>query len=335
MGFICYLPANLLPMLLTRTLGHAQGNTIVGGVIELFHHGAWDVAIIVFAASVVIPVTKFVVILYLVYSIRYHVTLPIHLRIHLYEAVEFIGRWSMIDVFVVAILTALVQLGFIVSINPGPAAIFFALSVAFTMLSAQALDPRLIWDSAERETAAACLRPSRRLRARAGDRRPERRDLAASRSSGSSRSLALLLALGVAWRTYSERGPLIEIVFQNAAGVEAGQTAVRFRDVKVGIGREDRALRRPARTSSSPPASTSRWRTSSTTTPSSGWSAPASPPRASPASRPCSPASTSRPSGTTRSARRSTASRACRARRSPPPTSPASASACARPTAAR
>ena len=100
------------------------------------------------------------VILYLVYSIRYRVTLPIHPRIHLYEAVEFIGRWSMIDVFVVAILTALVQLGFIVSINPGPAAIFFALSVAFTMLSAQALDPRLIWDSAERETAVACLRPS-------------------------------------------------------------------------------------------------------------------------------------------------------------------------------
>ena len=72
---------------------------------------------------------------------------------HLYEIVEFIGRWSMIDVFVVAILTALVQLGFIASINPGPAAVFFALSVAFTMLSAQAMDPRLIWDSAERDAA--------------------------------------------------------------------------------------------------------------------------------------------------------------------------------------
>jgi paraquat-inducible protein A len=82
------------------------------------------------------------------------VTLPVHTRIRLYEIVEFIGRWSMIDVFVVAILTALVQLGFIASINPGPAAVFFALSVAFTMLSAQALDPRLIWDTAEREGAA-------------------------------------------------------------------------------------------------------------------------------------------------------------------------------------
>jgi paraquat-inducible protein A len=152
-GLMCYVPANLLPMLKTRTLGRERDNTIVGGVIELLHHGAWDVGLIVFTASVVIPVTKFVVIVYLVLSIRYRVTLDIHTRIHLYDAVEFIGRWSMIDVFVVAILTALVQLGFIVSINPGPAAIFFALSVAFTMLSAQALDPRLIWDT-ERETSA-------------------------------------------------------------------------------------------------------------------------------------------------------------------------------------
>jgi paraquat-inducible protein A len=150
-GFMCYLPANLLPMLRTRTLGHASDSTIIGGVVELAHHGAWDIAAIVFVASIVIPVSKFFVILYLVYSIRYRTTLPVHTRIHLYEIVEFIGRWSMIDVFVVAILTALVQFSFLASINPGSAAVFFALSVAFTMLSAQALDPRLIWDSAEPE----------------------------------------------------------------------------------------------------------------------------------------------------------------------------------------
>ena len=153
-GFICYIPANLLPMLRTRTLGRESDNTIVGGVIELFHHGAWDIALVVFTASVLIPTTKFVVILYLIYSIRFHAHLAIHARIRLYEFVEFIGRWSMIDVFVVAILTALVQLGFIVSINPGSAAVFFALSVAFTMLSAQALDPRLIWDRTETEGEA-------------------------------------------------------------------------------------------------------------------------------------------------------------------------------------
>jgi paraquat-inducible protein A len=151
-GLMCYLPANLLPMLKTRTFGRETDNTIVGGAIELLHHGAWDIALVIFAASVLIPISKFVVISYLVWSIRYHVRLSVEARIRLYEIVEFIGRWSMIDVFVVAILTALVQLGFLASINPGTAAVFFALSVAFTMLSAQALDPRLIWDTAEGTT---------------------------------------------------------------------------------------------------------------------------------------------------------------------------------------
>jgi paraquat-inducible protein A len=151
-GLMCYLPANLLPMLKTRSFGRETDNTIVGGVIELLHHGAWDIALVVFVASIVIPISKFVVILYLVWSIRHHAHLAVETRIRLYEIIEFIGRWSMIDVFVVAILTALVQLGFLASINPGTAAVFFALSVAFTMLSAQALDPRLIWDSAEGTT---------------------------------------------------------------------------------------------------------------------------------------------------------------------------------------
>jgi paraquat-inducible protein A len=150
-GLMCYIPANLLPMLRTRSFGRETDNTIVGGAIELLQHGAWDIALVIFVASVMIPITKFVVIVYLVLSIRFRVSLDVGTRVHLYEVVEYIGRWSMIDVFVVAILTALVQLGFFASINPGPAAVFFALSVAFTMLSAQALDPRLIWDSAERE----------------------------------------------------------------------------------------------------------------------------------------------------------------------------------------
>ena len=150
-GLMAYIPANVLPMLVTTTLGQSTPNTIVGGVIELLHYGEWEIALIVFAASVLIPVAKFFVILYLVWSIRNRARLDIHARIVLYEIVEFIGRWSMVDVFVVAILTALVHIGFIAAINPGAAAIFFALSVAFTMLSAQALDPRLIWDSVEQD----------------------------------------------------------------------------------------------------------------------------------------------------------------------------------------
>lgn len=149
-GFMCYIPANLLPMLITTSLGKTTSSTIVGGAIELFEHGSYFVAAIVVFASVVIPITKFFVIGYLALSVYFPVSISVHGRMHLYEIVEFVGRWSMIDVFVVAILTALVQLGFVASINPGPAAVFFALSVAFTMVSAQSLDPRLIWDSFER-----------------------------------------------------------------------------------------------------------------------------------------------------------------------------------------
>jgi paraquat-inducible protein A len=148
-GLIAYIPANLYPMLRTTMLGRTVDSNIIGGVVDLVHHGALFVASVVFLASVVIPVTKFIVIGYLVYSMRYRVTLSQHRRTMLYEAVEFIGRWSMVDVFVVAILTALVNLGFIVGFKPGTAAVFFALSVAFTMVSALSLDPRLIWDRTE------------------------------------------------------------------------------------------------------------------------------------------------------------------------------------------
>jgi paraquat-inducible protein A len=150
-GLICYIPANLYPMMITSSIGSTYRSTIVGGVIELTHHGAYAVAGIVFLASVVIPVTKFCLIALLALSIQHRLAIPAHTRIRLYEAVEFVGRWSMVDVFVVAILTALIQMGFFASIHPGPAAVFFAMSVAFTMLSAQAMDPRLIWDSTEPE----------------------------------------------------------------------------------------------------------------------------------------------------------------------------------------
>lgn len=153
-GLIFYIPANLYPMLITTTFGRTSEATIIGGVIELVDYGSWGVAAIVFLASVVIPIGKFVVIAYLAYSARNPVRASIHARIRLYNIVEFIGRWSMIDVFVVAILTALVQIGFFASINPGPAAVFFALSVAFTMVAAQSMDPRLIWDTIENEKTA-------------------------------------------------------------------------------------------------------------------------------------------------------------------------------------
>ncbi|UWQ25720.1 paraquat-inducible protein A [Leisingera aquaemixtae] len=150
-GLIAYVPANIYPMLRTTTFGRASENTLVGGIAELFGHGSYGVAFIVFFASIVIPVAKFLAIGYLAVSVRRPATLGSHDRLVLYEVVEFIGRWSMIDVFVVAILTALVQLDFAAAVTPGIAAVSFALSVAFTMLAAQSFDPRLIWNAEKRE----------------------------------------------------------------------------------------------------------------------------------------------------------------------------------------
>lgn len=148
-GLGCYIPANIYPMLETRTLVSTQSDTIVGGAVDLARHGNWGVAAIILIASVLIPVGKFVVLAGLAIGVRRGPQISEAWRHRLYEVVEYIGRWSMIDVFVVAILSALVQLQALATITPGRASLFFALSVIFTMLSAQSFDSRLIWDSAE------------------------------------------------------------------------------------------------------------------------------------------------------------------------------------------
>ncbi|MBS8225146.1 paraquat-inducible protein A [Vannielia litorea] len=145
-GLVCYIPANLYPMLVTETLTSRSDDTIIGGAIEIARHGDLGIALIVLIASVFIPVIKFIAIGYLALSVRMRSQKTPVARMHLFEVIEFIGRWSMIDVFVVAILSALVQLSVVASIQPGPAALAFALSVIFTMFSAKSFDPRLIWD---------------------------------------------------------------------------------------------------------------------------------------------------------------------------------------------
>ena len=146
MGVICYIPANLYPMLRTQTVLQVDESTIIGGAVDLAHYGNYGVAAIILFASVVIPLGKFWAIAFLAITLKRHTALSKGLRQVIYEVVEYIGRWSMIDIFVVAILSALVQLKTLASINPGMASFFFALSVIFTMLSAQAFDSRMIWD---------------------------------------------------------------------------------------------------------------------------------------------------------------------------------------------
>jgi paraquat-inducible protein A len=145
---ICYIPANALPVLNTTTLGTSEGDTILGGVAFLYTSGSWPLALVVLIASVMIPLGKLVALVYLLITVQRGVPGSNHERTRLYRMVEFIGRWSMLDVFVDTFTVALVQLQPLMSVAPGPGVLFFAAVVVLTMLAAESFDPRLVWDSA-------------------------------------------------------------------------------------------------------------------------------------------------------------------------------------------
>ncbi|MFQ5415625.1 MAG: paraquat-inducible protein A [Myxococcota bacterium] len=143
---ILYIPANVLPIMTTAQLGSVEDSTIIGGVVLLVHHGSYPVAAVIFVASVLVPMGKLFALCWLCWSVaRGHATSH-RQRTVLYRLTEFIGRWSMVDVFVVMILVALVHMGGLIRITPGPAAVAFAGVVIVTILAAKSFDPRLIWD---------------------------------------------------------------------------------------------------------------------------------------------------------------------------------------------
>lgn len=143
-AMIAYIPANLYPMLKTSTFGQVEASTIIGGVLLLWEHGSYPIAVIIFFASIMIPLLKFLILIYLLISVKFSLGNDTKVSKHkLYYLTEIIGPWSMIDVFVVAILAALIHLGNI-QIIAGAAATAFALSVFFTLLAAQAFDETLI-----------------------------------------------------------------------------------------------------------------------------------------------------------------------------------------------
>ncbi|WP_339376903.1 paraquat-inducible protein A [Vibrio splendidus] len=147
-SIIFYIPANLYPMMYTSAFGTSEGSTIIEGVIILWDMGSYPVAMVILLASVCIPMAKMVALAYLYWNAKRVEGLPPHEAnrfLKIYRITEFIGRWSMIDIFVVAILVALVQLDGIMAIYPGPAALSFASVVIFTMLSAMIFDSRIIW----------------------------------------------------------------------------------------------------------------------------------------------------------------------------------------------
>ena len=142
---ILYVPANLLPIMKIDSIGGASAHTIVGGVIELWQMGSWDIALVVFIASVVVPVFKLISLSVLVFLTQRGVGQGLRTRTQLYRAVEFIGQWSMLDVFVVILLSALGRFGALLSIEPGSGAVAFGAVVILTMLAAMSFDPRLAW----------------------------------------------------------------------------------------------------------------------------------------------------------------------------------------------
>jgi len=142
---ILYIPANLLPIMRISVLGDESAHTILGGVIELWQMGSWDIALVVFIASVVVPLFKLIAMTALVLMTQRRTGIKLKERTHLYVMVEFIGQWSMLDVFVVILLSALGQFGSLLTIVPGGGAAAFGGVVVLTMIAAMGFDPRLAW----------------------------------------------------------------------------------------------------------------------------------------------------------------------------------------------
>ena len=146
---VLYIPANILPIMITDQLGQPTPSTIIGGVVLLLDMGSAPIAAIIFFASVMIPSSKIAMMFYLCWSVRNGPPETARQRTVLYRITEFIGKWSMIDVFVVAILVALINLTNLVVIHPGTATVAFAGVVMVSMVAAESFDPRLMWDQRE------------------------------------------------------------------------------------------------------------------------------------------------------------------------------------------
>lgn len=148
-GAVLYVPANAYPVMTVISLGRGQPDTILSGVVELAHAGMWPLALLVFVASVTVPVLKLIGMTWLLWSTWTGSPRHLRRRTQVYRAIEFVGRWSMVDVFMIAILVALVRLGTLATIEPGVGAVAFAGVVVLTMIAASAFDPRLMWDAVD------------------------------------------------------------------------------------------------------------------------------------------------------------------------------------------
>jgi len=144
---IMYIPANLMPVMSVYILGSGQPDTIISGALHLVQAGQWPLALLIFVASIVVPLIKLLALGFLLITIQRGSKWQPHDRIVLYRFTEYIGRWSMVDVFVVAILTGLVQFGNLARIEANAGTFSFAAVVVLTMLAAHTLDEHMIWEN--------------------------------------------------------------------------------------------------------------------------------------------------------------------------------------------
>ena len=151
---ILYIPANTLPVMTSNSLFGDQVDTIMSGVIFLWRDGSWMLALLVFAASVVVPMAKLIILAVLLISVQWRWRWRPQVRAAMYRGIEFVGRWSMLDIYVVTLLAGLVQIQSLANIRAEAGAVAFGAVVVLTMLASQSFDSRLIWDSAASSDSA-------------------------------------------------------------------------------------------------------------------------------------------------------------------------------------
>ncbi len=154
-GALLLIPANVLPVMTVIYLGSGDPSTIIGGALELYHSGMWGIALIVFVASIAVPVMKLVGLIMLCLIVQWRLNVSPRQAMRVYRVVSGIGRWSLLDLFMISILVALVDMGAIAEVNAGVGSTAFATVVVVTMFAVRAFDPRLVWDAYETRVRAA------------------------------------------------------------------------------------------------------------------------------------------------------------------------------------
>jgi len=145
-ALLAFIPANLYPIMIVYQLGIGDEATILSGIGEFIDHGLYPIAVIIFTASIIVPLLKIIGLFVLVYKVHTGIRLKPDKHSKFYHVLEFLGPWSMLDVFVVALMVTVVELGFVTSVAAGPAINYFTITVIFTMFAANSFDPRLLWD---------------------------------------------------------------------------------------------------------------------------------------------------------------------------------------------